>query len=105
MWQKFDNEGIVHKEFVPPGKMNGKFYCDILRRLRENNRRKRPDGATTPGPWIMTTLWLMHRSVCSSFSLLQRRQSDGHHPPSLLTGFRQIFRIPEDEIEAQGVTL
>jgi len=43
MWQKFDNEGIVHKEFVPPGKMNGKFYCDILRRLRENNWRKRPD--------------------------------------------------------------
>jgi hypothetical protein len=32
MWQKFDNEGIVHKEFVPLGKtVNGKFYCDILR--------------------------------------------------------------------------
>jgi hypothetical protein len=22
-------------------------------------------GARTPGPWIMTTLWLMHRSLCS----------------------------------------
>jgi hypothetical protein len=32
MWQKFDNEGIMQKEFVPSGQMvNGKFYCVILR--------------------------------------------------------------------------
>jgi hypothetical protein len=44
MWPKFDIEGIVHKEFVPPGQMvNGKFYCDGLRRLWENIRRKGPD--------------------------------------------------------------
>jgi histone-lysine N-methyltransferase SETMAR len=34
--------GIVHHEFVPPNTMvNSDFYCDILRRLRENVRRKR----------------------------------------------------------------
>ena len=39
----FDQEGIVHREFVPPGMtVNADFYCDILRRLRENVRRKRP---------------------------------------------------------------
>jgi histone-lysine N-methyltransferase SETMAR len=39
----FDTEGIVHKEFVPPGQtVNGNFYCDVLRRLRENVWRKRP---------------------------------------------------------------
>ena len=28
----FDNRGIVHKEFVPPGQtVNGKFYCEVLR--------------------------------------------------------------------------
>jgi len=44
MWQKFDNEGIVHKESVPPGKtVNGKFYCDILGQMRENIWHKRPD--------------------------------------------------------------
>jgi len=33
MWQKFDTEGIVQKEFVPPEQMvNGKFHCDILGR-------------------------------------------------------------------------
>jgi hypothetical protein len=32
MWQKFDIEGIVQKEFVPPGHVvNGKFHCVVLR--------------------------------------------------------------------------
>jgi hypothetical protein len=35
---------IVHKEFVPPGQtVNGKFYCEDLRQLRENVRHKRPE--------------------------------------------------------------
>ena len=39
----FDQEGIVHREFVPPGMtVNADFYCDVLRRLCENVRRKRP---------------------------------------------------------------
>ena len=30
----FDQEGIVHREFVPPGMtVNADFYCDVLRRL------------------------------------------------------------------------
>ena len=38
----FDQEGIVHREFVPPGMtVNADFYCDVLR-LHENVRRKRP---------------------------------------------------------------
>jgi hypothetical protein len=44
MWQKFDTEGIVNKEFVPPGhSVNGKFYCDVLSRSWENIRSKRRD--------------------------------------------------------------
>jgi len=39
----FEQEGIVYREFVPPGMtFNADFYCDVLRRLRENVRRKRP---------------------------------------------------------------
>jgi hypothetical protein len=39
----FDVKGIVHSEFVPPKMMvNSDFYCDVLRRLRENVRQKRP---------------------------------------------------------------
>jgi len=30
----FDQEGIVHREFVPPGMtVNADFYCDVLRRF------------------------------------------------------------------------
>jgi hypothetical protein len=33
----FDMKGIVHHEFVPPNTtVNSDFYCDVLRRLREN---------------------------------------------------------------------
>jgi hypothetical protein len=33
----FDVKGIVHCEFVSPNTMvNSDFYCDVLRRLREN---------------------------------------------------------------------
>ena len=39
----FDQAGIVHLEFVPPAMtVNADFYCDVLRRLRENVWRKRP---------------------------------------------------------------
>jgi hypothetical protein len=31
MWQKFDIEGIVHKEFIPPGQtVNGKYYFTFV---------------------------------------------------------------------------
>ena len=60
-------------------------------------------GAKTLGPWIMTTLRLKLRSLCSSFWILRIRQSS---PPSLLTGPLHLwfFPIPEDEIEAQVAT-
>ena len=33
----FDQEGIVHKEFVPPGQtFNAAFRIEVLKRLREN---------------------------------------------------------------------
>jgi hypothetical protein len=40
----FDTKGAVHKEFVLEGKTgNFSHYCDVLRRLRENVRRLRPE--------------------------------------------------------------
>jgi hypothetical protein len=49
-------KGIIHREFVPPNTtVNSDFYCDILRPLRENERRKnRNIGATTTGSFITT---------------------------------------------------
>ena len=43
----FDIQDIVHKEFTSPSQtVNGKFYCDVLKRLREGILRKRPDKYT-----------------------------------------------------------
>lgn len=40
----FDIRGIVYKEFVPFGQtVNSVYYLGVLRRLRENVRRKRPE--------------------------------------------------------------
>ena len=40
----YDHRGIVHREFVPEGQtVNQHFYLDVLRRLREDVRRKRPE--------------------------------------------------------------
>ena len=40
----FDSRGIVHHEYVPEGQtINTEYYLQVLRRLREAVRRKRPD--------------------------------------------------------------
>jgi hypothetical protein len=37
----FDVKGIVHREFALPNTIvNSDFYCDVLRYLKENVRRK-----------------------------------------------------------------
>ena len=38
----FDQKGIVHKEFVPPGQtVNAALYVEVLKYLRDNMQRKR----------------------------------------------------------------
>ncbi|KAL4083495.1 hypothetical protein QTP88_028811 [Uroleucon formosanum] len=38
----FDNEGLIHWEFVPNGQtVNSSFYIEVLKRLRDSIRRKR----------------------------------------------------------------
>ncbi|KMQ87532.1 mariner mos1 transposase [Lasius niger] len=40
----FDYRGVVHSEFLPEGQtVNKEYYLGVMRRLRENIRRKRPD--------------------------------------------------------------
>jgi hypothetical protein len=72
----FDIQGIVHKEFVPPGQtVNGKFYCEVLKQLRDSIRRKRPEKFSTT-----TTHPPIHRSLFSSFWLPKTRQWFPTHP-------------------------
>ena len=49
----FDPEGIVHHEDAPDGqKINKKFYLEVLRRLRDSVRLKRPEKWRN-GDWIL----------------------------------------------------
>jgi hypothetical protein len=48
-------DGIVHREFVPPGQtVNNEYHRDALSRLREDTRRNRPE------KWRMNDLVLYH---------------------------------------------
>ena len=50
----FDHEGIVHYEFAPAGQtINKEYYVEVLKRLREAVRKKRP------GLWASRE-WLLH---------------------------------------------
>jgi hypothetical protein len=59
----FDIEGVVHHEFLHQGQtMNRWYYLEVLKRLRENVRRKDlACGERTPGSSITAMLQLMRR--------------------------------------------
>ena len=58
-------QGVVCKEFVPPGQtMNDKLYCEVLKRLREGIRRKRPD------KWKKNNWFLHHDNAPTHISLI-----------------------------------
>jgi transposase len=60
----FDTDGIIHKEFVPPGQtVNAKFYCNVLRWLRKDMREKRP------GKW-RTNNWVLHHDNAPAHTAL-----------------------------------
>ena len=90
----FDIQGIVHKEFVPLGQtVNGKFYCEILKRLKEGIRHKRPD------KWNKNN-WFLHRDNAPSHTSLVRQFLTSKnitvipHPPIRLTSRPATFSIP-----------
>jgi len=78
----FDIRGIVRHEFVPEGQtVNAKFYCNVLRHLREDIRRKRPE------LWCAGN-WLLHDDNAPSHRALVTREFLAHkgiitlpHPP------------------------
>ena len=82
----FDIQGIVHKEFVPPGQtINGKFYCEILKWLREGIQHKHPD------KWKKNNWFLHHDNAPAHTSLIVQQFLTSKnipvipHPPIHLT--------------------
>jgi len=99
----FDQKGIVHKEFVPPGQtVNGTFYVEVLRRLRENMRRKRPD------QWQNNT-WLLHHDIAPAHAALLTRRflTDNNmtvvaHPPYSSHLAPSDFLFPKLKMKLKG---
>jgi len=77
----FDQEGIVDREFVPPGMtVNADFYCDVLR-LPENVRRKRPQKWQNQKLIIHYDNAPAHRSFKVSQFLAKNSTTVVPHPP------------------------
>ena len=79
----FDWKGIVHHEFVPRGQMvNKQLYQEVLARLRDAVRRKRPE------LWENQTWMLHHDNAPAHASLLirsylaKRQSSVVPYPPN-----------------------
>lgn len=64
----FDVRGVVHSEFVPPGQtVNQAFYLEVLKRLRNSVRQKRPD------LW-QTRDWFFHHDNAPAHAAISVRQ-------------------------------
>jgi hypothetical protein len=64
----FDVKRTVHKESVPTSQtVNSEFYCEVLRRLRENVRRRSPE------LWREHTGLLHHDNAPSHTSVLTQQ--------------------------------
>ena len=78
----FNQEGIVNREFVPPGMtVNADLYCDVLRRLRENVRCKRPQKWQNQNVIIHHDNAPAHRSFKVSQFLAKNNMTLIPHPP------------------------
>jgi len=100
----FDWKGIVHHEFVPRGQMvNKRLYQEVLARLRDAVRRKRPEF------WENQTWMLHHKNAPAHAYLLVRSYLAQHqisvvpHPPySLDLAPADIFLFPKLKSTLQG---
>ena len=78
----FEQEVLVHWEFVPLGMtVKADFYCDVLRRLHENVRRKRPQKWRNQKLFIQHDNTPAHRSFKVSQFLTKNNMTVIPHPP------------------------
>lgn len=69
----FDWKGVVHYEFVPRNQtVNGEFYLEVMKRLRESIRKKRPEA------WRNKT-WLLHHDNAPAHTSLIVREFFAKH--------------------------
>jgi transposase len=100
----FDVRGMLHLEFAPEGwTVNAEFNCNVLRRLREDIQRKRPE------LWRAGN-WMLHDDNAPSHRALLTREFLAHnsiitlpHPPYSpdLTPC-EFFLFPKMKLQLKG---
>lgn len=74
----FDSQGVVHHEFLPQGQtVNRHYYNEVLRRLRDKVRRKRPE------LWADNS-WFLHHDNAPAHASLQIREFCAKNQMSVL---------------------
>ncbi|VVC25866.1 Transposase, type 1 [Cinara cedri] len=77
----FDVKGVVHSEFIPPGQtVNQAFYLEVLKRLRNSLRRKRPD-LWQSGDWFFHHDNAPAHTALSVRRFLTKNMTTVSHPP------------------------
>ena len=67
-WLFFDIRGIVHYEFVQTGQtVNQVYYLEVLKRLREKVRRKKPER-------FANNSWILHHDSAPAHTALYVRE-------------------------------
>ena len=100
----FDWKGTLHREFVPRGQMvNKQLYQEVLARLGDAVRRKRPE------LWENQTWMLHHDNALAHASLLIRSHLAKHqtfvvsHPPYFLDlAPAEFFPFPKFKTTLKG---
>jgi len=102
----FDAKGIIHKEFVPPVQtVNQQFYLQLLKRLRDSVRMKRPE------MWS-SCYWFLHHdndpthTALNGQQFLAKKQHDAYPSSSLFTRpcAMRRFSIPSYEMPCESET-
>ena len=66
--RELDIRGVVHYEFVPTGQtVNQVYYLEVLKRLREKVRRKRPG-------LFVSISWILHHDNAPAHTALSVRE-------------------------------
>jgi histone-lysine N-methyltransferase SETMAR len=77
----FDFYGITQREFVPTGQtVNAKFYCGVLRWLRENTRRKRSENWRTKNLVLHHDNAPLHATLAVQLFLASKNMTVVPHP-------------------------
>jgi len=86
---------------TPSKTVNGKFYCEVLKRLREGIRRK------SPKKWKNNNWFLHHDKAPAHTSPLVQQFLTSEDiivipPPIRMTSPLPLFPVPQDEIRLKG---